>query len=156
MVESAFTYASNYNYTYGGRPVEWIFDNDDRPLLGVKAYELFLSDIKSVYIVPNDPRVMDGRTRIYVYMHTKFSTESKKGLRRTYYQGFNEASTFKMEDYSVIPPMADFRRTIYWNPDVIADDKGKAKVEFFNNSTCEEMFISVEGMSPEGQMLTNQ
>ena len=61
-----------------------------------------------------------------------------------------------MEDYSVIPPMADFRRTIYWNPDVIADDKGNAKVEFFNNSTCEEMFISVEGMSPEGQMLTNQ
>ena len=85
-----------------------------------------------------------------------FTTESNKGLRRTYFQGFNEASTFKMEDYKVVPPMADFRRTIYWNPDVIADDKGNAKVEFFNNSTCREMFISVEGMSPEGQMLINR
>ena len=153
---STYITTSNYNYTYDGRKVEWIFDNDDRPLLDIKPYELFLSDVKAVYIVPNDPRVMDSHPRIYVYMHTKYSTESNKGLRRTYYQGFNEASTFKMEDYSVIPPMADFRRTIYWNPDVKTDDKGNAKVEFFNNSTCREMFISVEGMSPEGQMLTNQ
>ena len=68
----------------------------------------------------------------------------------------NEASTFKMEDYSVLPPMEDFRRTIYWNPNVITDAEGKAKVEFYNNSTCKEMYISVEGMSPEGQMLTNE
>jgi uncharacterized protein YfaS (alpha-2-macroglobulin family) len=61
-----------------------------------------------------------------------------------------------MEDYSVIPPMADFRRTIYWQPDITTDEQGKAKVEFFNNSTCEEMYISVEGMTPDGKVLVNE
>ena len=134
-------------YQYDGKGVEWIFDNGERPNLHSRPEELFLSDVKSIYIVPDDPRTDDNRVRIYVYLHTMFTTESNKGLRRTYFQGFNEASTFKMEDYNVVPPMADFRRTIYWNPDVIADD---------NNSTCREMFISVEGMSPEGQMLINR
>ena len=145
-----------YRFTYDGKKVQWIFDNDERRNLQTRPEELFLSDVKSIYIVPNDPSDDDGRVRIYVYLHTKFSTETKKGIRHTYWQGFNEASTFKMEDYSMLPPMADFRRTIYWNPDVITDAEGKAKVEFYNNSTCKEMYISVEGMSPEGQMLTNE
>ena len=145
-----------YRFTYDGKKVQWIFDNDERRNLQTRPEELFLSDVKSIYIVPNDPSDDDGRVRIYVYLHTKFSTETKKGIRHTYWQGFNEASTFKMEDYSVLPPMEDFRRTIYWNPNVITDAEGKAKVEFYNNSTCKEMYISVEGMSPEGQMLTNE
>ena len=61
-----------------------------------------------------------------------------------------------MEDYSVIPPMADFRRTIYWNPNVRTDKDGKARVEFFNNSTCQEMYISTEGMSDDGKILVGE
>ena len=90
------------------------------------------------------------------WLGTIYTTESNKGIRRTYFQGFNEASTFKMEDYNVIPPMADFRRTIYWNPDVKTDAEGKARVEFFNNSTCEEMYISAEGMTEDGKMLVTE
>ena len=114
-----------------------------------------MSEIKSLYIVPNSEREVEGAVRIYLYTHKTFPTESQKGLRRTYFQGFNKPSTFQMEDYSVIPPMADFRRTIYWNPDVKTDAQGKAKVEFFNNSTCEEMYISVEGMTEDGKVLVS-
>jgi hypothetical protein len=119
-------------------------------------FPIFLGEIKSLYIVPNSPRETHGAVRIYIYTHRRFPTESQKGLRRTYFQGFNKPSTFQMEDYSVIPPMADFRRTIYWNPDVKTDAQGKAKVEFFNNSTCEEMYISVEGMTEDGKVLVNE
>ena len=142
---------------YDGRGIEWIFDNHERPLLSAKpASDYYMYEVKSMYIVPDDPRVPDNRVRIYAYRRTFFSTESNKGLRRTYFQGFNQASTFKTEDYSVIPPMADFRRTIWWQPDVTTDAQGKAKVEFFNNSTCEEMYISVEGMTPDGKILINE
>ncbi|MDO4739004.1 MAG: hypothetical protein Q4A50_10380, partial [Bacteroidales bacterium] len=119
-------------------------------------FPLFMSEIKSLYIVPHSYREVHGAVRIYIYTHRRFTTESQKGLRRTYFQGFNKPSTFKMEDYSVIPPMADFRRTIYWNPNVKTDAQGKAKVEFFNNSTCEEMYISVEGMTEDGKVLVNE
>ena len=142
----------------------YVIDNNDRSV----SFPVYLDEVKSIYIVFNErisPTIKNAWTFIdtpklniivYLYCHHLFSTESNKGLRRTYFQGFNQASTFKTEDYSVIPPMADFRRTIWWQPDITTDAEGKAKVEFFNNSTCEEMYISVEGMTPDGKVLINE
>ncbi len=140
---------------YAGRFISWIVDNGARRM-STPVDLLWLDEVKSIYIVPNHPSDMDDRVRIYVYEHIIFTSESKKGLRRTYFQGFNQPSTFKMEDYNVIPPMADFRRTIYWNPDIRTDKDGKAKVEFFNNSTCQEMYISTEGITEDGIILVNE
>ena len=119
-------------------------------------FPIYMSDIKSVFIVPESKKETSGAVRIYLYTHQKLPTESQKGVRSTHFQGFNKPSTFQMEDYSIIPPMADFRRTIYWNPNVKTDAQGKAKVEFFNNSTCQEMYISVEGMTEDGKVLVNE
>ena len=143
------------------RQIYYIYDNDEGRGVG------FLDEAKSIYIVFNEQMspslgrwdiIQHPKHNIYVYIysHRIFSSESNKGLRRTYFQGFNQASTFKTEDYNVIPPMADFRRTIWWQPDIITDAQGKAKVEFFNNSTCEEMYISVEGMTLDGKILVNE
>ena len=140
---------------YAGRDIVWIVDNGERKHVP-PVEELWLDDIKSIYIVPGSPEMINGSVIIHLYLHTKVPTESQKGLRRTYFQGFNAPSTFKMEDYSIIPPMADFRRTIYWNPNVRTDAEGKAKVEFYNNSTCQEMYISAEGIAPDGKVLINE
>ena len=145
-----------------GRGIAMVVDNNDGG-----GYSEWLNYVKSIYIVFNEMMsptlgrwdIIDSRIHniiVYLYTHRIFSTESNKGLRRTYFQGFNQASTFKTEDYSVIPPMADFRRTIWWQPDITTDAEGKAKVEFFNNSTCEEMYISVEGMTQDGKILINE
>ncbi len=145
-----------------GRGIAIVVDNNDGG-----GYSEWLNYVKSIYIVFNEMMsptigkwdIIDSPIHniiVYLYTHRLFSTESRKGLRRTYFQGFNQASTFKTEDYSVIPPMADFRRTIWWQPDIITDAEGKAKVEFFNNSTCEEMYISVEGMTQDGKVLVNE
>ena len=129
--------------TYNNHAIRWIVDNGESQCVGLYTntnyaagdyfFPMFMSDIKSLYIVPADPRDVENVSRIYLYTHRKFSSESNKGLRRTYFQGFNQASTFKTEDYSVIPPMADFRRTI-----------------------CKEMYLSVEGMTPDGKILINE
>ena len=143
------------------RQINYIYDNDEGREVG------FLDEAKSIYIVFNEQmspslgrwdiiQHPDHNIYVYIYTHRIFSSESNKGLRRTYFQGFNQASTFKTEDYNVIPPMADFRRTIWWQPDITTDAQGKAKVEFFNNSTCEEMYISVEGMTLDGKILVNE
>jgi hypothetical protein len=168
--------------TYGGHSIMWIVDNGENQSegastssLGGSGDEFFpcdLNEIKSVYIANFDPDAetreaagiskvniekADGTSvRIYLYTHKRFTAASNKGIRRTYFQGFNLISTFQTEDYSVIPPMADFRRTIYWNPDVRADAQGKAKVEFYNNSTCEEMYINAEGMTSDGKMVVKE
>ena len=168
---------------YHGRDIKWIFDNyiisSSTSSIDGMTYESmgrasnsfsgFLDEVKSIYIVfdGNLPGAVmtpeyfeDPKARsyiyIYVYHHFIYPSESQKGLRKSYFQGFNIPSTFQMEDYNVIPPMADFRRTIYWNPDIRTDKDGKAKVEFFNNSTCQEMYISAEGMTEDGRILVHE
>lgn len=160
--------------SYNNLPIMWIVDNgmthnqgaytDNTKAYGDEFFPIWLEEIKSVYIVPNTSRTIEADltitdrplVRIYIFLHHKFSTESQKGIRHTYYQGFNVPETFKMEDYSNIPPMEDFRRTLYWNPDVKTDAQGKAKLQFFNNSSCQEMYISAEGMSGDGKTITNR
>ena len=154
-------YGQKENYI-DGRDLHFVVDNNEGG-----GYSDWLNYVKSIYIVFNERmsptlgkwNIIDNPKHyilVYLYTHRIFSSESQKGLRRTYFQGFNQASTFKTEDYSVIPPMADFRRTIWWQPDITTDAQGKAKVEFFNNSTCEEMYISVEGMTQDGKVLVNE
>jgi len=154
-------YGQQENYI-DGRDIAFVVDNNEGG-----GYSDWLNYVKSIYIVFNERMsptlgkwelIESPRHNIivYLYTHRLFSSESQKGLRRTYFQGFNVPSTFKTEDYSVIPPMADFRRTIWWQPDIKTDEQGKAHVEFFNNSTCEEMYISVEGMTEDGKVLVNE
>ena len=123
---------------------------------------LSLEDVKAVYVSENieglhphlhiDEVDNQNPVVIYCYTHRRFQ-QKEKGVRYTHYQGYNVPSTFEMEDYSVVPPMEDFRRTIYWNPNVKLDRRGKATLTFYNNSSCTEMFISAEGMTPEGKPL---
>jgi uncharacterized protein YfaS (alpha-2-macroglobulin family) len=49
-----------------------------------------------------------------------------------------------------MPDKKDFRRTIYWNPDVLTDAEGKATINFFNNSTCRKMNVSAETVTENG------
>lgn len=160
----------NGSMAYANRGINWIVDNgvthnqgaesDIKSFKGDIFFPTDLSEIKSIYIVPYSPWENDimheSRVRIYLYLHHRFSTASQKGLRRTYFQGFNIPSTFQMEDYSVLPPTEDLRRTLYWNPTVTTDEQGHATVEFYNNSSCTEMYISAEGMTKDGHFIVNE
>ncbi|MBQ6750091.1 MAG: carboxypeptidase-like regulatory domain-containing protein [Bacteroidaceae bacterium] len=92
---------------------------------------------------------------LYCFSHRKFKNPVN-GLRTTHFQGFDESTDFPMEDYSILPPMPDYRRTLYWNPTVKTDSGGKAHIEFYNNSSCTDMFISVEGMTRDGKFIINE
>jgi len=45
---------------------------------------------------------------------------------------------------------SDFRATLYWNPNIVTDKNGNAKIEFFNSDTAKEIQVSIEGLSPYG------
>jgi len=167
--------------SYDSRPIVWIINNcfgygtsfitspDDTVIHKPSNHgnPVFLDEVKSIYIVSDGPQAMipyitsvdiEGQNPvvIFVYAHPTYSTESNKGLRKTHYLGYNIPSTFEMEDYSILPPMDDFRRTLYWNPDVRTDAQGRAHIEFFNNSSAHEMLLSVEGMTGKGVFLSNE
>ena len=164
---------------YAGRPIHWVIDNGlggaysdlskfvfpytskQDELLGKASFQDVIDfpeepdQIKAVYIVPSSPWEEEGCVRIYLYRQLLFTTASQKGLRRTTYQGYNEPETFQMEDYKVLPPLENNRRTLYWNPNVKADAKGKALIQFTNNISCRQIFLSAEGVTPEGKIVVS-
>ncbi|MBO7660051.1 MAG: carboxypeptidase-like regulatory domain-containing protein, partial [Bacteroidaceae bacterium] len=108
---------------------------------------IFIDDIKSIYISHNPSSSI---YTIWIFPFPTYSTESNKGRRSTWFHGYSIPSTFQMDDYSVLPPMEDFRRTLYWAPNLQTDVTGRTTVEFYNNSSCQQMYISAEGVGEEG------
>ena len=53
------------------------------------------------------------------------------------------------------PVSDDYRRTLYWNPNVTLDENGKAEIQFFNNSSHTNIEVSVNGLTADGEELVN-
>ncbi|MCH6200181.1 TonB-dependent receptor plug domain-containing protein [Aquiflexum sp. LQ15W] len=54
--------------------------------------------------------------------------------------------------YDINAPFAiDFRSTIYWNPNVVTDNTGKAHIEFLLTESKPEVFVNLQGISTSGE-----
>ncbi|MDE7378757.1 MAG: hypothetical protein K2N13_07330, partial [Paraprevotella sp.] len=88
---------------------------------------------------------------IWTYIFPRYSFPLKKqGIRQTYFQGYNRPETFQMNDYSVMEPVEDHRRTLYWDPDITTDSTGTAVVTVWNNMSCRKLYLTAEGITQEG------
>ena len=47
----------------------------------------------------------------------------------------------------------DLRSTIHWQPNVLSDSEGKAKIEFYTSDTKTTYSIIIEGVTPEGKLI---
>ena len=79
--------------------------------------------------------------------------------RRLILDGFAFQADFYNPDYQRNPPkegQKDYRRTLYWNPDLKLDANGKAHVHLFNNSQNTMIAIDAQGQTAEGGLLYNK
>lgn len=79
----------------------------------------------------------------------------KNGVRHTYYEGYSRVREFYSPDYSecALPDSADYRRTLYWNPNVWTDHRGRASVSFYNNARTKHLHIRAEGFTRNGEFI---
>lgn len=132
----------------------WAFSR----VLPVFARPRRLSSTFSLAVTDADTRTdvdgaSDGILRINMYLHHQFPWK-QKGVRRAHFQGYNVPRAFYDNDYGVMPREDDFRRTLFWAPDVTAGADGRAEASFWNNSTCRSIHVSAEGTAPDGMLLT--
>lgn len=80
-----------------------------------------------------------------------------KGTRQTTFRGYSELTDFYSPAYpdGPIPGDTDYRRTLYWTPEVKTDAQGNARIDFYNNSRRQSLTISAEGITPQGLPLVN-
>ncbi len=74
------------------------------------------------------------------------------GRRSTTVKGFTKTIDFYAPEYpdGPIEGNVDARRTLYWNPNVITDNEGRARVEFYNNSFTRRFTIRAAGITASG------
>lgn len=101
----------------------------------------------------NDATVPAGLYIVDIMMYPTTERRTRvKGTRQTSFRGYSEVAEFYAPTYpdGPIPGDKDYRRTLYWNPDVRTDEEGKAAVEFYNNSYSRSFAISAAGISDAG------
>ena len=94
---------------------------------------------------------------ITVFLKDKYFNrmgKEKLGQRLTKLQGYSPERQFYMPDYSeaALPDEKDYRRTLYWNPNVQTDSNGEATVSFYNSTTCQQMRVSAATVTADGLM----
>ncbi|TSD63820.1 TonB-dependent receptor [Inquilinus sp. KBS0705] len=76
-----------------------------------------------------------------------------RGIKAYYPKGYLKARAFYSPQYDksgVNKQLADLRTTIYWNPNVITRDDGKASFEYFNAGSPGTYRVVVEGIDANG------
>lgn len=70
-----------------------------------------------------------------------------RGIRQTRIQGYNKPLEFYSPCYSKEDGReSDFRRTLYWNPEVETDENGEAVINCYNASSSTFLTISIEAL----------
>ena len=138
----------------------------------------YLPALDRVYVVSDAPRrpvlyehihldrVQDKSTGAvttgidsYINIITLPEDKTRLMVGREYnFQGFARPVEYYNPDYSKakLPEIKDYRRTLYWNPNVTTDNFGQASIEFYNNSVCNIIDVSAEGITRYGQFLVNE
>ena len=113
---------------------------------GIEAASPSDIDLATVASLPNTPVII----MVHPYndgLHDGY----QKGIRHTFYYGYSQVKKFYHINHSnSVPGDIDFRRTLYWNPNVKTNSQGKAQISFYNNTTCRRMKVSAEGLSDKG------
>ncbi|MBO4551279.1 MAG: hypothetical protein J5733_11165, partial [Bacteroidaceae bacterium] len=100
----------------------------------------------------------EPKTKLVMYPYPDGSRRITYRDRRYILNGFAYPADFYSPDYSRQVPSAetkDYRRTLYWNPDVKLDENGEAEIRFFNNSCTTRLSVDAEGIFSDGTLLWN-
>ena len=87
-------------------------------------------------------------------------------MRREFYRdrryelhGFSYAKEFYHPNYTMRKNEEhpkDYRRTLYWNPNLQLDDDGTAKLMFYNNSYAHPISVNAQGICKDGSLLSGE
>ena len=120
----------------------------------VKCLEI--SDIRYVQKHAKEKEMFYPAGLYVVEIHLNPGRKSRmswnKNTRQTTFDGYSPKMEFYTPEYpnGPIEGDADYRRTIYWNPEVKTNRLGIVDVKFYNNSYSRSLTVSVEGMTDSG------
>lgn len=126
-------------------------------LRGINAF-----DIDRVEVVTRMAPMLGDQGRngvISVYLKDNLAMEDlsgQPGMREFLVEGFQPQGSFVLVDYEQITEKVekDDRQTLYWNPFLIADEKGEVTLYFYTNDSAGPVVIEVRGLGIDGEIIS--
>ena len=111
-----------------------------------------ISDAVESSTTSNNYYLIDLEVKDDYYLSSKKEL-SELGRRISTFAGYSSPYQFYNPTYpdGPVPGDVDYRRTIFWEPNVITDSDGHATVTFYNNSITKDFSISGAGITAGGQ-----
>lgn len=108
------------------------------PMLGDQGR----NGVIAVYLKDNRDMGMDGLA-------------GQPGLKEFLVEGYQPTGNFIPLDYEQItePVEKDDRQTLYWNPFMIADEKGTVSFSFYTNDSEGPVVVEVRGLGIDGEVI---
>ena len=133
----------------------------DHPLYKREAWmlaPLYMEHMShSIVNLEGSPEEYDRVMMVDILVKEDFDISTRQELfkinkRITSVEGFSRPYSFYSPQYpdGPIPGDVDYRRTLYWDPNVLTDSVGKAKVEFYNNSISTHFHVEASGITISG------
>lgn len=90
---------------------------------------------------------------IAVYLKSGINEAEKTPIESKSFSvaGFDRPRAFKAPRYPNDSSMADYRATIYWNPEVVLDETGSAVVTFYSADLETQYKVVVEGITAKNE-----
>lgn len=152
----------NPQIRFQGKRVITVVDNGAGKLLDVD----YLDDLRSIMVCTDAAEISRRapaeevhRIGCVLFLYTDPATnifDHRPGERITRLEGYRAPVEFYAPDYrkTDMPSATDFRRTLYWNPDVELDADGNATLTFYSNSRpLQRLAVSVQGFSADGHLI---
>ena len=100
----------------------------------------------------------NGKRKVIFNMQAVSDGHKRTAYRDRYFQmnGYNVCKDFYSPDYSKQTPpdsIKDYRRTLYWNPNLMLDKDGKATVTLYNNARTTQISVDAAGQAADGTLL---
>ena len=136
----------------------FISDGELRQYIGLGAID------KTVYYTDYSPRFSGSQqykndfpeVNIVHYPHANGGQYPVYADRCLRLPGFALPAEFYSPDYSKQTPpdsAKDYRRTLYWNPNVTLDKDGKATITLYNNARTNQISVDAQGQAADGTLL---
>ena len=140
--DAGFTLSPGESQEYMGNGVwdRYVFYSDYSPRMEGSA----------LYYGANMPK-----TKLVKYPYPDGSRRLTYRDRRYVIDGFAYPAEFYSPDYSQQQPShpADYRRTLYWNPNVRLNQAGEADIQFYNGSRTARLIMDAQGQAQDGTLL---
>lgn len=147
--------------TGGVKPMMVIWDGAALPPDMINS--IFTGDVLGVEILISGSNLAvygnDGSSGVIIVTTKRFSDveliDNSFNVAHYAPNGYSSAKQFYAPAYDTPADqtkMADLRSTIYWNPNIITDASGKAKVEYFNADGAGIYKVALEGIDTKGKL----